>query len=152
MIQGHILVSSGLFKNDMRLEKQSRWLNPPITCQPALGAYRHDLGYHSENDVRMSPVSSNGVDARAAAVTGSGRAMNGSSVASVVGSSSRAGPSHATADGARPGGRLLYEDDRAWSTDGPGSSSTSHVSLTMPVDKEEVVRLMLQAMRDAGYR
>ena len=76
----------------------------------------------------------------------------------------------------QPNGTLMYEDDRAWSEDDvqeeeastsrsermavdgeehpiwqPKRSRMSGNGRRMPIDREEVVRLILQGLRDIGY-
>lgn len=67
----------------------------------------------------------------------------------------------------RPSGTLMYEDDTDWAPDYDtdvimGSASqpdgTSTLPLRqrfgkrMPIDREEIVRLMMQGLRDIGYQ
>ncbi|KAL1406407.1 hypothetical protein Q8F55_008106 [Vanrija albida] len=67
----------------------------------------------------------------------------------------------------RPSGTLMYEDDTDWAPDYDadvimGSASHSDAVATsprrqrfgkrMPIDREEIVRLMMQGLRDIGYQ
>jgi hypothetical protein len=92
--------------------------------------------------------------------------MSGPSNGHPIGDPPIAGPSssngHTQAARVKLEGLLMYADDKAWTAKDDGlvdaqnggiaGSSSLKGTQRMPVNREEITRLMVQAMRDIGYQ